>query len=396
MTNNKTQSVAILGAGTMGAGIAQVAATHGWTVNLKDINEQVVHAAIASITKRLDRLVEKKRITTEERDASAARLTIATSPEYLTDCDLVLEAVVENMDIKTAVLEEIIPHLKPDCIVATNTSSLSVTDLGNRINQPRRTVGMHFFNPAPLMKLVEIISGNQTDPTVVDQVTEIAKSWEKKVARAADIPGFIVNHIARPYYLEAFRILEDAYATPKTIDHAMKSVGRFRMGPFELTDLIGHDINSETTRQVYLALDKPPLLKPSELQEKLVADGHLGRKTNRGVYDYSQNPKHPVPAIHINQQNLSISPELKHALDNFIAKAVETPGSDLDNYIVARILIALITQARAAHSRGIATKNDIDTALRFGVNYPDGPFHWAEKIGEKNINRLHALITPNP
>jgi len=382
MTNNNKHTVAVLGTGTMGAGIAQVAAMHGWTVLLKDINEQVVCAAITGITKRLDRLVEKKRITTDERDTIAARLTVATSPQDLADCDLILEVVVENMDIKAAVLEEIIPHLKHDCIIATNTSSLSVTDLGNRINQPHRTVGMHFFNPAPLMKLVEVVAGKNTDPAITDRVAEIAKSWGKKVARAADIPGFIVNHIARPYYLEAFRILEDGYATPTEIDNAMKSVGRFRMGPFELTDLIGHDINSETTRQVYAALDKPPLLKPSQLQEKLVADGHLGRKTNRGVYDYSQDPKNPKPAIQITKHNLPLNNELKNALNTFITRAVETPGSDLDNYIVARIFIALITQARAAHSRGIATKDDIDTALRFGVNYPDGPFHWAEKIGE--------------
>jgi len=392
----ENDTVAILGCGTMGAGIAQVAATHGWTVLLKDINEEIVRGAIEEITKRLGRLVEKGRMTAEENDGATSRLSIATSPQNLAKCDLILEVVVENMDIKASVLEEIIPHLKPDCIIATNTSSLSVTNLGNRINQPHRTVGMHFFNPAPFMKLVEVIPGKQTDPTVTNQIVEVAKSWDKIVVRAADITGFIVNHIARPYYLEAFRILEDAYATPIEIDNAMKSVGRFRMGPFELTDLIGHDINTETSRQVYLALDRPPLLKPSKLQEKLVADGHLGRKTNRGVYDYSKDPKIPVPAINITKQNLTITPELKQALDNFIAKAVETPASDLDNYIVARILIALITQAHAAHSRGIATKNDIDTALRFGVNYPDGPFHWAEKIGEENIARLRDLITPNP
>jgi len=370
-----------------------VAASHGWRVLLKDVNEEVVREAIAGITKRFDRLVEKGRMTVGERDSAAGNLVVASSPENFADCDLVLEVVVENMDIKAAVLGEIIPHLKPDCIIATNTSSLSVTDLGKRIEQPHRTVGMHFFNPAPLMKLVEVVAGKETDPVFVDRVCEIAKSWEKKVARAADVAGFIVNHIARPYYLEAFRILEDGYATPVEVDRAMKLVGGFRMGPFELTDLIGHDINTETTRQVYQALDTPPLLKPSQLQEKLVAEGHLGRKTGRGVYDYTNDSKNPEPAISITQQNLEITPELKSVLDTFIANAVESPGSDLENYIVARILIALMMQARAAFDRGIATKEDIDTALRYGVNYPDGPFCWAKRIGEENIDRLRALIT---
>ena len=383
----------VLGTGTMGTGIAQVAAMHGWTVILLDINEEIIREAIAGITKRFDRLVEKGRMTVGERDSAAGNLVVATSPDNFADCDLVLEVVVENMDIKAAVLGEIIPHLKPDCIIATNTSSLSVTDLGKRIKQPYSTVGMHFFNPAPLMKLVEVVAGKETDPAIVDRVCEIAKSWEKKVARAADVVGFIVNHIARPYYLEAFRILEDGYATPVEVDRAMKAVGGFRMGPFELTDLIGHDINTETTRQVYQALDTPPLLKPSQLQEKLVAEGQLGRKTGRGVYDYTNDSKNPEPAISITQQNLEITPELKSALDTFIANAVENPGSDLENYIVARILIALMMQARAAFERGIASREDIDTALRYGVNYPDGPFCWAERIGEENIDRLRALIT---
>jgi len=284
------------------------------------------------------------------------------------------------------VLGNIIPALNSDCIIATNTSSLSVTKIGEAIGQSHRTVGMHFFNPAPIMKLVEVIKGDKTDIALADRVAKIAESWGKKVARAADVPGFIVNHVARPYYLEAFRILEDGYATPEQIDNAMKQLGGFRMGPLELTDLIGQDINTATSRSVWEQLDRPLLLTPSKLQEQLVVDGFLGKKTGRGVYDYSGDS--PTTAIDIDLKPLELSEQQREAASDFAKAATEKNGDELQQYVFARILTALFTQAQHAYDRGVAEKQDIDTALKFGVNYPKGPFEWAQQIGSERIKAL--------
>ena len=389
-----SSTLGVIGAGTMGAGIAQVAVTAGWSVELIDVDEAIVRDAIDRITKRLDRLVQKKRITQEQRDDAAGRLIVASSPDCLSGCELVIEAVVEDIDVKAKVLSNIIPTLRDDCIIATNTSSLSITKIGEVIGQPHRTVGMHFFNPAPIMKLVEVIRGAETDPAVVDRVVEIAVSWGKKVARAADVPGFIVNHVARPYYLEAFRILEDGYASPDVIDRAMKSLGGFRMGPLELTDFIGQDVNTATTRSVWEQLDRPTLLTPSQLQETLVTDGNLGRKTGRGVYDYSGDEL--VVALQVERRPVNVTDELREAASGFVRKATNETGSELEEYIFARILVALITQAKLANERGVAEKSDIDTALRFGVNYPKGPFEWADQIGPVCIDALKTALSHSP
>jgi 3-hydroxybutyryl-CoA dehydrogenase len=261
-----------------------------------------------------------------------------------------------------------------------------VTSLGNAIGEPHRTIGMHFFNPAPLMKLVEVIAGDRTDPQVVDRTAEIAEGWGKVVARAADVPGFIVNHVARPYYLEAFRIMEDGFAGPDEIDEAMRLLGGFRMGPLELTDLIGQDVNTATTRSVWEALDHPPLLHPSRLQEQLVAQGHLGRKTGRGVYSYEGDA--PVAAITIQRAELKMSDELRQIVEQFNAAATDATGNVLQQYVFARVLVAIIAQAALANDRGVATPQDIDTALRYGTNYPQGPFEGAARIGYVRCTQL--------
>jgi 3-hydroxybutyryl-CoA dehydrogenase len=317
----------------------------------------------------------------------------------LGNCDLLIEAIIEAFDIKMRVLRDLIPSLRRDCIIASNTSSLSITKIGDAISARERTVGMHFFNPAPVMKLVEVVAGKESDPSVVDRVTDIARAWGKVVARANDVPGFIVNHVARPYYLEAFRILEDGLGRIShglLIDAVMKNLGGFRMGPLELTDLIGQDVNTATTRSVWEQLGKPPLLAPSEFQEQLVSEGRLGRKTKRGVYDYSTDP----PAVTVDSM-LTIEPardfsdELSSLALDFSQAATGTKiktAADSAAYILARILVAIIAQAHHAFERGVASRKDIDTAMKFGVNYPKGPFEWTDQIGkDRCIALLRAL-----
>ncbi|MCP3905209.1 MAG: 3-hydroxyacyl-CoA dehydrogenase [Planctomycetes bacterium] len=386
-------AVGIIGAGTMGAGIAQVAVTGGWDAVLLDVDAEIVANARASIGKRLDRMVEKGRLDDAGRDAAMARLRPVTDAADLAGCDLVLEAIVEDLDVKAKVLRGVLAHLADDAIIATNTSSLSVTKLGDAIDVPHRTVGMHFFNPAPLLKLVEVIAGERTDPAVVDRVASIAEAWGKTVARAADVPGFIVNHVARPYYLEAFRILEDGYASASEIDDAMKRLGGFRMGPLELTDLIGQDVNTATTRSVWEQLDRPPLLHPSALQEQLVADGHLGRKTGRGVYDHGADGT--VEALVVERHDPPSDPALVAAVEAFVTEATAERGDGRAHYVFARILVALIAQAAHAERRGVATSADIDTALKYGTNYPNGPFEWSRRIGTDACDALLAQLNSN-
>ncbi|MBT8484315.1 MAG: 3-hydroxybutyryl-CoA dehydrogenase [Phycisphaerae bacterium] len=389
MSETPENRVLVIGAGTMGAGIAQVAAAGGWDVALQDVDVDTVTRAIASVRGRFDRLVEKGRMTADDAAAAGARLCVAT-PGDAGQCALVIEAIVEDLDVKCAVLTPLVRHLPPEAIVATNTSSLSVTAIGAAIGLADRTVGMHFFNPAPLLPLVEVIAGAGSDPACVTRVAAIAKSWGKKVARAADVPGFIVNHVARPYYLEAFRIIEDGHADAAAIDEAMRELGGFRMGPLELTDLIGQDVNTATTRSVWEQLDRPPLLAPSRVQEQLVADGHLGRKTGRGAYDYTGG----TPACVLTPTGVAspVPTGVKIAVAAFVRGATDETGTDLQAYIFARILAALITQAAHAEARAVATATDIDIALRYGTNYPRGPLAWADSIGiETVVELLDAL-----
>ncbi len=371
--------VGIIGTGTMGAGIAQVAARHGFTVMLLDQDRETVDSAMERIRGHINRMAEKGRITEGERDEASARLHPAEKPEDLRDCDLVIEAIIESLEAKTAMFKTLLPHLREEAIIASNTSSLSISAIGNAIGCPERVVGMHFFNPAPLMPLVEVISGQRSDPKLVDRVVLIAEAWGKTVARANDTPGFIVNRVARPFYLEAWRIFEDGYAGVDQIDEAMRSLGGFRMGPFELTDLIGQDVNVATTESVWKQLGGPSRLKPSATQEKLVREKHLGRKTGHGAYIH--DGEDPRPAIEPESRELKISERMQDAVDRFNEGATDQIGSPLEKYIFARVLIAVINEAAWAMSEGVADQANIDTALRKGVNYPKGPFTWADEIG---------------
>ena len=303
----------------MGAGIAQVAAQHGWDVHLRDVNDDVVSDAIAGIGRRLDRLVEKNRISPDDAAACADRLQVVG--DALPDCELVIEAIVEDLDVKADVLGAVVPLLDADAIIASNTSSLSVSELGDRLGVADRCCGMHFFNPAPIMKLVEVVRGKDTDEAVLDRVAQVAASWGKQVARCADTPGFIVNRVARPYYLEAFRIVEEGLARPDEIDAIMKLLGGFRMGPMELTDFIGHDVNTATTRTVWNQWKQPDRLAPSWLQESLVAEGHLGRKTGRGIYDHAGDT--PRCAVQVATPKPDVPADVVAAASTFTAAATD-------------------------------------------------------------------------
>ena len=370
--------IGIIGTGAMGAGIAQVAAMHGWTVVLLDVDESTVHKAIEGVGKRLDRLVEKGFLTAQQREECQSRLQIARGPQSFAECDLVIEAVVEDMAVKTKVLSSVLPHLPADAVIASNTSALSITKLGEAIGQPQRTVGMHFFNPAPLMPLVEIIAGSKSDPSAVRRATLIAEAWGKTVAKCNDTPGFIVNRVARPFYLEAFRIVEDGYANVDEIDRAMKELGGFKMGPFELTDLIGHDVNTATTQTVWEQLGKPARLRPSKLQTELVQSGHLGRKSGRGAYNHEIDP--PVPALPFTRRTLAMSDRLLEAVEKFTQRATDQIGSQLEQYVFSRVLVSIINEAAWAFTENVASASDINTALKLGTNYPKGPLEWADEI----------------
>ncbi|MCH2152204.1 MAG: 3-hydroxyacyl-CoA dehydrogenase NAD-binding domain-containing protein [Phycisphaerales bacterium] len=371
--------VGILGAGAMGAGIAQVAATHGWTVTLMDLNSEIVEKAVAGIGKRLDRMVEKGRLDQADAEATSARIRCGSRPQDIEDCSLLIEAVIEDLDAKAQALAPLVAAATDDLIIATNTSSLSVTEIGQRLGAPERTCGMHFFNPAPIMKLVEIISGQETDPLVTDRVATIADSWGKHVARAADTPGFIVNRVARPYYLEAFRCLEDGLASVELIDDTMKSLGGFRMGPFELTDFIGHDVNTATTRTVWSQWKEPSRLMPSRMQEELVSSGQLGRKTGRGAYDYQGDS--PIVALLPGKEAATIHAGELDPIQRFTQKASRGSDDPVQQIVFARILCALMNEALWAKADGVATEQDIDTAMKYGVNYPRGPFEWMADTG---------------
>ncbi|MBC9931615.1 3-hydroxyacyl-CoA dehydrogenase family protein [Chitinophaga qingshengii] len=279
-------SIAVCGAGTMGAGIAQVAASNGYKTILFDIRPEGLEKAQAQVTKSLTAAVEKGRLKAAEKDATLQRLTF-TSDISLCVADVIIEAIVEDIAAKTALFSQLAPINGEGTIFASNTSSLSVTALAATLPHPERVAGMHFFNPAHLMKLVEVVSGEQTSPETANRIYELAKTMGKVPVRVKDSPGFIVNRVARHYYLEAMLLAEQRAADFSTIDLLLENAG-FRMGPFALMDLIGNDINLAVTRSLYDAFQQAPRFKPNILQEQRVQDGRLGRKTGLGFYRYEQ------------------------------------------------------------------------------------------------------------
>lgn len=361
--------VGIIGSGTMGSGIAQVASTSGCHVVLVDTNEDALMKAKSSLEKILSRLIEKGRIDEAEKERIESGISYHTDISALADSELVIEAIIENLEVKQHLFKTLESHVSDDCIIATNTSSLSVASIASALAKPERCIGIHFFNPAPLMKLVEIVAAIQTSEKILDKATAIIESWEKTVAIAKDTPGFIVNRVARPFYGESLRIYEEGIADFEFIDQSLKTLGGFRMGPFELMDFIGNDINYTVTETVFKAFYFDPRYKPSFTQKRFSEAGYLGRKTGKGYYDYDASHK----PIYKNNGALS-DPEL--------AKE-----------IFERVLVMLINEAADALFLNIASAKDIDNAMTKGVNYPKGLLQWADELGSdwcvKNMDELY-------
>ncbi len=361
----QTNKVGVVGAGAMGAGIAQIASQAGHQVILYDLSQSTLDESASKLAKIMSRLVEKKRITIEESHEIQGRIVRSTQIDLFEGCDLVVEAVVENLDVKHSVFKQLENIVSSDCIVASNTSSLSITSLAAGCNHPERVVGLHFFNPAPLMPLVEIVPAIQTSEDTPLHLVSLMKNWGKSPVIAKDSPGFIVNRVARPFYGEALRILDEGIANVPIIDTVMRNLG-FKMGPFQLMDLIGHDVNYAVTESVFKSFYCDPRFMPSITQLKLVEAGWLGRKIGKGFYNYTNNSTDSTTNVEID--------------------------SDTEVLIAERIIAMLINEAADAVHYGIASPEDIDIAMQKGVNYPKGLLFWADEWGaEKVVNIIDAL-----
>ncbi|MBI5082303.1 MAG: 3-hydroxybutyryl-CoA dehydrogenase [Chloroflexi bacterium] len=281
--------IGIIGSGTMGSGIAQVAAQSGFDVILYDVESAMLARAISNLTSTFNKLVEKGKLKQEEAEATLARITTATSLNDLAGCDFIIEAAPEKLDLKQSLFSNLESLISDQAILATNTSTLSVTQIASGCKRPQNVVGMHFFNPAPLLPLVEVIAAAVTADAVVTATLDLAKHMGKTAVQVKDVPGFIVNRVARPFYLEALRLLEEGVADHATLDKLIRDGGGFRMGPFELMDLIGLDINYAASLSVYESYFYEPRYRPSLAQQRMVESGRLGRKTGRGWYDYNKN-----------------------------------------------------------------------------------------------------------
>jgi 3-hydroxybutyryl-CoA dehydrogenase len=343
----------IIGAGTMGSGIAQIAASNGCQVVLFDKDPKALEKSEIKLDKILTRLIEKEKISQQQKSEIQSNIIYSTDLNELKDSELCIEAIVEALEIKHNVFKQLEKIVSKDCILATNTSSLSIASIASSLSNPERCLGIHFFNPAPLMPLVEIIPAVQTTTSVFESAFKTIKHWGKIPVKAKDTPGFIVNRVARPFYGEALRILEEGIADVPTIDWAMKELGKFRMGPFQLMDFIGNDVNYTVTETVFTAFYFDPRYKPSFTQKRLSEAGYLGRKSGKGFYDYTNEDNNPKP------------------------KKDEVLGY----HILNRILVMLINEAADALHLNIATAKDIELAMTKGVNYPKGLLEWANERG---------------
>ena len=349
--------VAVLGAGAMGTGIGQIAVQNGCHVVYYDSFPGATDRSKASIEKIFNRLAEKGKITSQQKEEMLGRMTWSADIDAVSGADLVVEAVIEDLDVKKDLFAKVEPLLRSDAWLCTNTSSLSIAALSSGLTHPERFGGLHFFNPAPLMPLVEVVPGVKTGDDFTETMEALMLEWGKVPVVAKDTPGFIVNKVARPFYSEAIKLYEEGVASVAEIDAAVKSIG-FRMGPFELTDLIGHDVNYTVTETVWSQFFYDPRFRPSITQKRLKEAGLFGRKTGRGFYNYASG----MDAAVVAQEEVEIDPLLSEK-------------------IVERILCLIINEALDAVWQGIASPENVDLAMTKGVNYPKGPIQWGREMG---------------
>jgi 3-hydroxybutyryl-CoA dehydrogenase len=357
--------IGVLGAGTMGSGIAQVAAQAGHGVVLVDSQASVLEKARNQHRSIFDKMVEKGKLDAQEAENVLSRIHYTEKYDDFAHCGLVIEAILEHIEVKHEVFRKLEAVVSDECILASNTSSLSIASIGSVLMHPSRVIGIHFFNPAPLMPLVEIIPAVQTEVSVVECATDLIRSWGKVVVTCKDTPGFIVNRVARPFYGEALRIYEEGIADFATIDWAMTTFGGFKMGPFTLMDYIGNDVNYAVTESVFKAFYFDPRFKPSFTQKRHAEAGFLGRKSGRGYYDYTDGSTTPKPF----------------------------EDSELAQQIANRIIAMLMNEAIDAVFMQVASVSDVDLAMTKGVNYPKGLLKWADEWGlDLLLERLNQLF----
>jgi 3-hydroxybutyryl-CoA dehydrogenase len=361
---NNTKIIGVVGAGTMGAGIAQVAAQNGHQVIIMDSSISTLEKAKSQHEKQVNRLVEKGVIEQDKRDQILGSISYTESIADMRSCGLIIEAIIEKLEIKHDVFRKLEEVVSNACILASNTSSLSIASIGSVLVNPERIIGIHFFNPAPLMPLVEVIPAVQTNSTTIETARTLIESWKKVVVVCKDTPGFIVNRVARPFYGEALRIYEEGIADFTTIDWALTHFGGFRMGPFTLMDYIGNDVNYTVTETVFEAFYYDPRFRPSFTQKRHKEAGFYGRKSGRGFYQYSEGVEQPSPI----------------------------KDEELGRVIFERILVMLINEAIDAVFLHIASIEDVDLAMTNGVNYPKGLLKWADELGlDWVLTRLETL-----
>ncbi|MBB1199382.1 3-hydroxyacyl-CoA dehydrogenase PaaC [Enterobacteriaceae bacterium 89] len=439
--SQQIRTVAVIGSGTMGAGIAEVAAMGGQQVLLHDISAEAMNRAIAGLRQRLESRVARGKLSSEHCELALARIIPVTDIAALAAADLVIEAAAENLDIKKALFSKLGDICPPQTLLTSNTSSISITAIASGVKHPERVAGLHFFNPAPVMKLVEVVSGIATSTEVLTQLSQCVLAWGKQPVQCQSTPGFIVNRVARPYYAEAWRALEEQVALPEVIDTALREAGGFPMGPLALTDLIGQDVNFAVTCSVFNAFWQERRFLPSLVQQELVLAGRFGKKSGQGVYAWPQGAAEvtfypPVPAhrqatvVHKERDVVTLDGVLLVETNGETAQSTATRQhqpvavmdrsegdvvviaaaasnrleetekaiywlqqqgkkvllvADYPGLLVWRTVAMLVNEALDALQKGVASEEDINTAMRLGVNYPRGPLAWGEQLGWQRV-----------
>ncbi|MEW1955662.1 3-hydroxyacyl-CoA dehydrogenase NAD-binding domain-containing protein [Terrabacter sp. NPDC080008] len=354
--------VGVIGAGAMGAGIAQVAAAAGHEVVLVDVVPGASGGAVEKIGAALTRLADKGRMRADDAAAVLARITPAESLEDLPNCGLVIEAVPEELELKRRIFAELADRQPATTVLATNTSSIDIDDIAADVSDPERVLGLHFFNPPPVMALVEVVHGERTAPAYVEHAAALVAAWGKTPVRCSSTPGFIVNRVARPFYGEAQRVVEAGIADAATVDWILRERGGFPMGPLELTDFIGQDVNLAVGTSVWEQTGRDERYAPTAFQRELVAAGRLGRKSGRGVYAYAADG-----SVEGGEPDIELAGRLV--------------GGPVATDPLARTLAMLVNEAVDLVARGEASADDVDTAMRLGTRYPKGPIEWGRELG---------------